>query len=209
MGQSDNPAGSFSMAQYADDAAALLDHLGLSAVPVMGVSFGGMVAQELVLRHPDKVQKLVLACTSSGGAGGASFPLHDLLGLTPRERAERHLMVADLRNTPDWIAENPEAWERKVALSLASQPAPEGAAGAEKQLMARKHHDTFDRLPAINVPVLLAGGEFDGVAPAENMRAIQRQISGSELRLYKGGHMFLVQDKTAYGEIIDWLGDGS
>jgi len=64
----------YSMADYADDAAKLFDHLGWPTAKVIGVSFGGMVAQELVLRHPAKVERLVLACTSPGGAGGTSYP---------------------------------------------------------------------------------------------------------------------------------------
>ena len=79
LGQTSKPNGDYSMQQYADDAADLLDELSIEAIPVMGVSFGGMVAQELVKRHPSRVSKLVLACTSSGGAGGSSYPLDDSL----------------------------------------------------------------------------------------------------------------------------------
>ena len=77
--------------------------------------------------------------------------------------------------------------------------------GATKQLMARKEHDTFDRLSQIEIPVLVVGGKYDGVAPVENMKAIAGQIQSSEFRFYEGGHMFLVQDKEAYPEIIEWL----
>ena len=102
LGQSSKPKVSYSMADYADDAAALLDELDWGQVPVMGVSFGGMVAQELALRHPQKVAALVLACTSSGGAGGASYPLLELEDLDERERAERHLPLADIRRDAAW-----------------------------------------------------------------------------------------------------------
>ena len=55
-----------------DDAARLMEHVGWKSAKVIGVSFGGMVAQEFVLRHPRRVERLVLACTSPGGAGGAA-----------------------------------------------------------------------------------------------------------------------------------------
>ncbi len=205
LGRSAKPEVEYTMADYADDAAALLDSLEIDAVAVMGVSFGGMVAQEFALRHPQRVKAMVLACTSSGGAGGASYPLHELQHLEPRERAVAHLRVADLMHTESWIRENPEKWEKRITMSMTARPDSQAPAGAQRQLEARRHHDTFDRLGQIKMPVLLAGGRRDGIAPVENMQALHGQISGSTLRLFDGGHMFLLQDKHAYPEIIQWL----
>ena len=205
LGQTSKPAAAYTMADYADDAAGLLDALNIDRIPVMGVSFGGMVAQEFVLRHPNRVSVMVLACTSSGGAGGASYPLHELQGLTGEVRAERHLRVADTRHTDQWIADNPEAWRKRIDMAMAAQRPDRDDAGAARQLEARRHHDTFARLGQISVPVLLAGGEFDGIAPSENMQALNAAIAGSELKFFAGGHMFLIQDKTAYPYIIQWL----
>ncbi len=209
LGQSDKPADVYTMADYADDAAALLVALDLDRVPVMGVSFGGMVAQELALRHPERVSALVLACTSSGGAGGASFPLHELQDLPAEERVAAHLKVADLRHTDEWIAANPEAWQKRFDIALAAQRPDRDETGARRQLEARRGHDTFARLHEIDMPVLLVGGEFDGVAPMDNMQALQAEIRGSELRFFAGGHMFLIQDKSAYPYIIQWLKEKS
>ena len=197
------------MADYADDAAGLLDALGWQRVLVMGVSFGGMVAQELVLRHPDKVSALVLACTSSGGDGGASYPLHELETLDEAARAERSLVLADTRRDEAWRLANPEKWQSYLELSLAARRADRDPAGAARQLAARAGHDTWSRLPGIEVPVLLAGGRYDGIAPVANMEALAAGIPDAELRLYAGGHLFLVQDKQAYSEIIQWLSETS
>ena len=207
LGQTSKPEGDYSMAQYADDAAALLDALGLERVPVIGVSFGGMVAQEFVLRHPDRVRQLVLCCTSAGGAGGASYPLHSFADLEGEARAEAQAKVADLRYTDEWIAQNETRWSQLIAMSVAAQgdPSEEARVGAAKQLEARRGHDTFARLGEIDVPVLLAGGEFDGIAPADNMRALQANIRASELHFFQGGHMFLIQDRGAWPFIIHWL----
>ena len=75
LGQTSKPDVSYTMADYGDDAAALMDALGWERAMVMGVSFGGMVAQEIALRHPNKVERLVLCCTSSGGPGRHLLPL--------------------------------------------------------------------------------------------------------------------------------------
>lgn len=205
LGQTSNPPEAFSMGQYADDAAALLDHLELQQVAVMGVSFGGMVAQELLVRHPSRVQCAVLACTSSGGAGGASYPLHELVHLDDEERVTRHLKVSDLRHTDEWIAANPERWQKRLAMALAAQRNDRDRDGAYKQLLARAAHDCYAELDKITAPVLLAGGLHDGVAPVSNMQAMAAQIPNNTLKLFDGGHMFLVQDKTAYPYIRDWL----
>ena len=87
LGESEIPPGPYTMADYAADAAALLDHVGWEQTRVVGVSFGGMVAQELAVTWPERVERLALLCTSPGGAGGASYPLHELAPLSEKERA--------------------------------------------------------------------------------------------------------------------------
>lgn len=205
LGQTENPDADYCMADYADDAAGVLDALGWTRVPVMGVSFGGMVAQELVLRHPDRVGALVLACTSSGGAGGASYPLHELEQLDELARAERSLELADTRRDRAWREAHPEKWQGFVDLSLAGRRSDRDLEGGAKQLAARAGHDTWKRLAGVDVPVLLSGGRYDGIAPVANMEALAARIPDAELKLYEGGHLFLVQDKSAYPDIIQWL----
>ena len=207
LGQSEKPQASYTMADYADDAAALLDALGWDGVPVIGVSFGGMVAQELALRHPEKVSRLVLACTSSGGEGGASFPLQELEGLDALTRAEQHLELSDLRRTAAWRSANAGKWQSWLQLSMNARRQDRDVAGADRQLSARAGHDTFDRLGELRMPVLLVGGRYDGIAPMTNMEALARQIPGSQLQFFEGGHLFLIQDKSVYPYIIQWVGE--
>lgn len=90
-------------------------------------------------------------------------------------------------------------------LTLAARAAQRDPKGALKQLEARKGHDTFSRLPELKMPILLAGGRYDGIAPVANMQALDAQLANSELRLFEGGHLFLIQDKQAYPEIVSWL----
>ncbi len=163
--------GPYSMAQYGDDAAALLEAVGWDECMVVGVSFGGMVAQELTLRHPDKVRRLVLACTSAGGAGGASFPLHELLELDPGEQAARRMPLLDTRWDAAWQDANPDT-VRLITDGMGQRgwDDPESARGLRLQLEARSHHDTASRLRSISCPTLVCGGRTDGIAPPAQQR---------------------------------------
>jgi 3-oxoadipate enol-lactonase len=204
LGQSAVPEGPYTMADYADDAAALLDVVGWDEVPVLGISFGGMVAQELALRHPARVQRLVLACTSSGGAGGASYPLHELVHMEADARAAARLPLIDTRWDTQWQDENPE-----IAASILErfEQAQSGAAreGALLQLEARSHHDTSDRLGDISCPTLVCGGRYDGIAPPANSEFLARSIPGARLAFFDGGHIFMLQDPTAFPTMAAFL----
>ena len=205
LGQTSKPQEAYTMKQYADDAANLMDKLRLPVLPVMGVSFGGMVAQELAIRYPDKISKLVLACTSSGGKGGSSYPLHELQEQHEEERLETNIKINDLRITDSWIKENADDWKKLKELSASRIQYRPQQEGFMNQLMARKDHDTSDRLSQIKIPVLLQGGKYDGIAPPKNMKFLSENIQSSTLKFYEGGHLFLIQDKQAFKDIISWL----
>lgn len=204
LGQTDKPDQGYRMADYADDAAAVMTALNIEPALVWGISFGGMVAQELAIRYPQLIRKLALFCTSPGGAGGSSFPLHTLMDLPKEERIRRTITIGDTRITPEWIAENQErfdmlmrAYDRdKYAMELNYE------LGMRNQLLARAEHDTWDRLGQITAPTFLAGGFFDGIAKPESMRAMQKQIPQAQLSFYNGGHLFMFQDKRAYEDLI-------
>lgn len=195
------------MADYAADAAALLDHLGWATSRVFGISFGGMVAQEFAVTWPHRVERLALLCTSPGGGGGSSYPLHTIAALPPEEQDRLRLHLADRRYTPEFLAEHP--FDRMlVELMSAGRNSPrsdEQRRGEELQLAARAGHDVWDRLPNITAPTLVACGEFDALAPPENSAAIASRIAGSELRTYEGGHGFLWQDRAAMPDIVEFL----
>ena len=205
LGQTSKPPGQYSMQQYADDAANLLDELELENIPVVGVSFGGMVAQELIKRHPRKVSKLVLACTSAGGHGGSSYPLHELELLEEEERLERFIMINDLRISESWVLENEEQFNSLKINSRNRNPFKPDPENLLKQLLARKDHNTFEDLRHIDIPVFLMGGKYDGIAPVSNMEAMHEEIKDSKLKFYEGGHLFMIQDKSAFQELIEWL----
>ena len=205
LGQTSSPSGAYSMQQYADDAAHLLDVLQINTIPVMGVSFGGMVAQEFIKRHSSRVSKLVLACTSSGGDGGSSYPLHILEELDEEEKLEKSIKINDLRITDEWIEQNKDSWrsiKEQAKNRNAFTPKPRNLL---KQLLARKDHNTYLDLDDIHIPTFLLGGKYDGIAPVLNMEKMHQKIRNSKLEFYEGGHLFLIQDKNAFQDIINWL----
>ncbi len=209
LGQSDKPGQDYRMEDYADDAAALMSAVGWERAHVLGVSFGGMVAQHLALRHPEKVGRLVLACTSAGGAGGASYPLHTLQHMTAEQRARFLVPINDTRHDAAWQAAHPDTLRQMIGFRLAmgelSRDDPLAAGGAARQLAARADHDTFERLQRISCPVFLCGGRYDGLARPENMTAMAARLPDAQLRFFEGGHLFLLQDATAYPAIAEFL----
>jgi 3-oxoadipate enol-lactonase len=209
LGQTSRPDIPYAMVDYADDANALLDAVGWDRSLVMGISFGGMVAQEFALRYPHRVERLVLACTSSGGAGGASYPLHELADLPVEEYARLILQLRDIRRHRIWRETNPVQFQTMFDETLAGlrvgADEPGRQIGARRQLEARACHDTYDRLPRLQMPVYICGGLYDGIAKPANLKAMQKQISGSRLELFKGGHLFYIQDPRAFERIEAFL----
>lgn len=207
LGRTTIPDGVPTMADYAADAAAVLDAVGWATAAVLGVSFGGMVAQELAVTWPERIERLALACTSPGGEGGSSYPLHELVAMEPGARAEIGLRILDSRFTAEWLEEHPSdraLVEFRVAAAAGERSADQ-LRGEALQMEARRGHDVYDRLHHITCPTLVAYGRFDGIAPASNSEAIGSRIPQAELRAYEGGHIFFMQDRAALPDITAFL----
>ena len=207
LGRTSAPPGPYTMADYAADGIALIDHLGWDTCRVVGTSFGGMVAQEMAVTVPDRVERLALNCTSSGGAGSPSYPLHELRDLPPAEARALSMKLLDSRFDDEWLATHDV--DRVIVEGMASravaEPGSERARGEREQMEARKGHDVWDRLPRITCPTLVASGRYDGIAPPGNGEAIASQIPNADFRVYEGGHAFFAQDPTAFPEILAFL----
>jgi 3-oxoadipate enol-lactonase len=209
LGQTSRPDIRYTMVDYADDVNALLEAVGWDRCLVMGISFGGMVAQEFALRYPHRVQRLVLASTSSGGAGGASYPLHELADLTVEEYARKIVYLSDTRRDALWQAANPAQFHLLLDQTLSGlrvgAEEPGHQIGARRQLEARALHNTYERLPNLRMPVYICGGRYDGIAMPVNLEAMQKQIPGARLELFEGGHLFFIQDRRAFERIVAFL----
>ena len=194
LGHTEVPPGPYTMADYAADATALLDEVGWATARIVGISFGGMVAQELAVTWPERVERLALLCTSPGGVGGSSYPLHELASLPPEQALEKGAELLDTRFTPEWLASHPndQALVEFFAANRAGPDDEDARRGAAEQLAARSHHDVCDRLDRITCPTLVASGRYDGIAPVANGEAIATRIPDAEQRVYEGGHAFVV-----------------
>jgi 3-oxoadipate enol-lactonase len=207
MGQSYKGDGPFTMADYADDAAKLMDAIGWDDAHVIGVSFGGMVAQEFALRHPAKVRRLILCCTASGGMGGSSFAYHQLPKMSTAEMAALKLRIADTRHDDAWAAAHPVQYRTLLSFAAADpfSGEPGHGEGAARQVQARAGHDTWDRLPSLSCPTLVMGGRHDGIAPPDIVTALAQRIPDAMLRFFEGGHLFMLEDRGAYDAMQEFL----
>jgi pimeloyl-ACP methyl ester carboxylesterase len=191
VGDSGFTPGPYTMAQLASDAAAVLDAAGLEAASVWGASMGGMVAQHLALAHPDRVDRLVLACTTCGGAHAVPptpAAAAALLGKGARTPGEAYRLACTVLYAEDWQAEHPDFIDREVA-ERERHPVRGGVFSAQQA--AARGHDTFDSLPRIAVPTLVLHGTADAVIPVENGRILAERIPGARLHLLPGrGHLF-------------------
>lgn len=206
LGRTSIPPGPYEMSDYAADAAALLDHVGWETCRVVGISFGGMVAQEFAVTHPERVERLALVCTSPGGEH-SSYPLHELESMTPEELAAVGSTLIDTRFTAEYLATH-EADCTLAELAAQRRAAPSAGdvrRGERAQLDARSRHDVLDRLHRITCPTLITSGRYDGIAPPANSEEIAARVPEAELRCYEGGHLFLVQDPTAMPRILEFL----
>ena len=207
LGKTTVPNGPYTMADYAHDAAALLDHVGWQTTNIIGLSFGGMVAQEFAVTFADRVDRLVLMCTSAGGVAGSSYPLHKLAQLPTFERNKALRLLTDTRFTDEWLAEHP--LDAEIMRFQEDRPNSEKTAhqieGERLQLEARMGHDVADRLHLISSPTLVTAGRFDGIAPLANSQIIAERIPNSTLNVYEGGHPFLAQDRQAMRDILAFL----
>ena len=183
--------GAFSIADLADDAAGVLDALDLPSAHVMGVSMGGMVAQELALRHPGRVRTLTLGCTTPGGPGSVPTDPAVVTAMAAAAMSgdrEHAMEVAWTYNVSASFAANAEA---KAAIRATLTEAPASLPVLLAQLQAIAGHDTLDRLHEITAPTLVVHGAADRMLPVGNATLIAERIAGSRLEILDGiGHVF-------------------
>jgi pimeloyl-ACP methyl ester carboxylesterase len=207
-GRSSRSRWGYSVAQMAGDALAVLDAAGERRAHVYGISLGSLVAQELALRHPDRVEALVLGASSAGGFA-AYKP-------SPKSLAQTFLVRVGAMGPEEaeWAAvpytygektrrEHPERIAADIVHRLSSPPEP---LGYMRQATAVATHDAYERLNRMAVPTLVVHGEQDVFIPPVNALVLAEKIPAAQLRLWPdAGHMYLIDEPRADREIADFL----
>ena len=191
-----------SMGLLADDAAALLTELGIPRAHVYGVSMGGMVAQELALRHPDRVRGLVLGGSTPGGPFAPRLGPSDVLAIARGGVAERGLH-APLLFSPEFRREQPERVRELVRHFKAHRSS---VATIAAQTYASATFSTMARLGRLRAPTLVMHGECDRLVPLAASKLLAARILDAELAVVPGaGHAYALEAPDESLELLlDW-----
>ena len=175
---------------------------------------GGMIAQELVLNHPQRVERLVLGCTTcTGGShshreGGAVPAAPEVVALlTPQEGLSREDQVRrawPAISTPEFIELHRDVLEERLRLSLIN---PTPIETSMRQMAAVQAFDSFDRLPNIEAPTLVIHGDRDVLVPVANAYVLKDRIPDAELHIVQGaGHLFTFEfPEESAATVVEFL----
>ncbi len=194
---------SINLKTIADDVKSLLDELEIEKAHILGASFGSFGAQEFALGAPEKLDKLVLVCTSFGGRNHVAPDLEVLTafasvdGLNSAERIRKFMIPAF---TPKFTAANRETIEKVCELRL-QNGVPENVYLA--QLKTATTFDAERRVSQIKAETLILTGAADSVVPPLNSRNLAKAIPNAKLEFGAGGgHMFFIERASEFNRIV-------
>lgn len=203
VGESDAPAGPYTIRELAEDAVAVLDSAGAARAHVVGVSLGGYIAQELAISHPERVERLVLCSTSPGGPSQYPMPAAgvDAFERFPiMERAEGLRLMVENSLGPRAVRERPELVEEVYAYRLACAPT---VAAWRAQRHAGTAFDAHGRLGEIAAPTLVLHGGGDTVVDVRNSRLLAAGIPDARLRVVPDrGHLLVWEEGELLAPIV-------
>jgi 3-oxoadipate enol-lactonase len=204
-GRSSLEPGPFSMEQFADDAVAVLDALGVESAHVLGLSMGTFIAQLMALRAPERARSLVLVGGSPGGPEHTPLPAETLEAwlanakLPPDEFVRRTM---HLSFSPGWNDAHPELYEELVEARL-EHPTPPECWQAQFAAAGRFLQDGAP-VERIGGPTLVVHGDADRVVPVSNGRLLARRIPAAELAVLPGrGHVVQLESPDELNGLVE------
>jgi 3-oxoadipate enol-lactonase len=206
VGRSGRPPGPYTVSQMADDAVGVLDAAGEASANVYGISLGGMIAQELALRHPDRVRRLVLAATTPGGSQAVP-PDSETLAFFER-RALMPTEEAVWASVPyNYASRTRRECGRRIAEDIAQRLRyPVEPDSYRAQLAAALQHDAYHRLDQIRTPTLIVHGGEDRMVHPANARLLADRIPAAQLWiLSSSAHLLFTDDPRIDGAILRFL----
>lgn len=205
-GRTDKPATEYTMKLMAEDALGLMDALDIHKAHIAGFSMGGMIAQEIVLNYPARVEKLILACTHCGYGSPQAFSAEfielgaKVEGLSPEERI-REIVPACIaenfkRNNPDLVEEHIQR--------ILQIPTPIDTTTG--QLDAIMKWNACRKIKKITTPTLIIQGKEDILVPLINADFLAKKIPGAKkVILENSGHLFLGDAEKLIQTMIEFL----
>lgn len=196
-------AENLSMLTFVEDARRILDELKIEKAYVLGASFGGFVAQEFALRFPDRVKKLILACTTAGGASHVKPDIEILRSFTP----DPNLSVGEhIRKfirpafTEQFNTEHADEVEKVCRLRETNEVADTVYLA---QLQVAFSFNTENRIGALQTETLVMTGDRDGVVPAQNSVNLAERMPHAKLKIIENGsHMFFIENAPEFNRAV-------
>jgi len=206
-GASDKPEAPTTIRMMADDTVALMDALDIKRPHVFGISMGGMIAQEIVLNYAERVNGLILGCTSPGWSHGETASPEVSAAMVPTPGLSREEMVRNFWTaicSPAFIENSAEFLEEMIVTNMKLATPMDTVM---KQSVAIQGFDSFDRLSQIKAPTLVIHGDVDRLVPPANGDILANGIAGAEkLTLEGAAHMFFwEQPEKAADAIVEFL----
>ncbi len=204
-GRSSQASGPYRIADMADDIAGVLDALEIAHTHLLGLSMGGMIAQEFALRHGHRLDRLVLAGTGAGPARSAVDPIQVWSWVKTNDatgEAFGGLQFVSLFSTS--FLRNHQA-VRDTAELLASNPYPISPEAYRRQAEAYRQFDALDRLGSISAPTLVVVGEQDLLTPPWVVREVADAIPGARLEIIQGdgsSHLAAIERSDDFNRVV-------